>query len=117
MSMEYWPIALYGVDVSLFTLKYKYDVNNNDIVVFLMERMPLDDKCRNLNWSFAGPYDDKIYVGYHADYPWDMDAETKTLTKQDIQKEIQDFLNTYFRDVPTDYVEKNAEYIAEVGCG
>ena len=49
-------------------------------------------------------------------YSWDMDATAKMIAKQDVIKEIQDFMNECFMDVPEDYVKKNIGYIAEVGC-
>lgn len=120
MGMSYWPITLYGVDIYEFKLKHKYTDNECDDIISFLEYIEDNPETSHLlshcTWTSAGSYDEHIYVGYLADYPWDMDATAKKITKQDVIKEIQDFLNECFMDVPEDYVEKNIGYIAEVGC-
>jgi hypothetical protein len=135
MSIEYWPIVIYGlkVDQSILNLRKVaklIGLENEDEIVKdgVIKRNCLHDfldaltwqkGCEYLEWIDSAEMEDGIYLGLPAGYPWQFNSDVayKNLTAEKVRADISNLLKPYLKEgVDVKALEKEIDYYEAVGC-
>lgn len=118
MSIEYWPIVLYGVRCDNLKVKKEYcdeeDIGQNDVWDFLCS-------FRDLFCSFGLVFyhsgaEEKIYIGIPPKYEWNDSNLYEYKTEADANQVILNFMFKYFDiEMSEEEFVKQFNYIRSVG--
>ena len=120
MSIDYWPIVLYGVRCGDFDLKIKKEycdenIGQDDIWDFLCSFSDLLSDNGLIFW-YGG--EGETYIGIPPTYPWENSNQNKCKTKSDADKVITDFMFKYFDiEMPKEEFIKKIDRIETCGWG
>lgn len=118
MSIERWPIVLYGVRCDDLKIKKEYcgeDFEQNDVWDFLCS---FHDLFNDYGLVFYHDGDDGIYIGIPPMYPWNDSHPNKYKTESDANKVITDFMFEYFDiKISEDDFKKEISYVKTFGWG
>ena len=105
MSIDYYPIVIYGADISNCTLSedgkrilhgnFHYDVDEIEYpdCEFMED---IEEYCPGVDWIHSGE-EGRLFVGKMPRYPWDRDFEKYSkMTREDIKRFVCKALQPYF---------------------
>ncbi len=132
MSIEYWPIVIYGLEVeqSMFDaykmaelIGFENDkdgVIEDDDINFheFLDELTYKPGYEYLTWVDSAEMDGGIYFGMPAGYPWQFNSDTyKNLTAEKVRIDILSLLKPYLKEgVDVKALEKGIDYYEAVGC-
>jgi hypothetical protein len=130
MSICYWAVRGYGIEIKeeMFdTDKLKKnpilaDLEDDEFEDALIEPGLFQEVIKNaspyLDFGDSGSMDTGKFLMYFSNNPWDMSKEEKTLTKEEIEDQIVNFLAKYLKDEYTEeWIRENIDDISVGGAG
>lgn len=129
MSIEYWPIVIYGckVEQSMFDpqkmaeligLESEDGVTDRGDFRDFLDALIWQQGYDYLSWVDSADMEDGIYFGMMAGFPWQFNSETyKNLTAEKVRADILNLLKPYLKEgVDVKALEKEIDYYEAVGC-